>query len=354
MRRCRRERGSAYLYVAVGATLIGTILVEVIPLATQARTSQTRRTLRDRMEMTAEALISQVRAEAMIGPVVNGSTRTLTINGATATATLTDASATIANAVLVSGTASINDQTIRFSRFVGKSKALTPFSYAVYTASDMNQAGKLIAGSSGADGDIYSGGNISLAASGTVVNGDVSAKGNINLAADASVSGNRNAGAAAISFPSTSALSYSLAASSTSLFSASSSATTFGSAVSGHYQIYHYASNLSLQGPISGRGVLSVAGNLTITGDLSYTSADDEVAIVVQGDLTVQSGCSNLVGIIFVKGQVTVQSTDVNISRGMLVTNKIVSAPCIRATRDNIVKNDSNEGYKLCLPGYWP
>jgi cytoskeletal protein CcmA (bactofilin family) len=306
------------------------------------------------MEMTAEALISQVRAEAMTGPIANGSMRSLTLNGATATATLTDASATMANAVLVSGTASINDQTIRFSRFVAKSKALTPFSYAVYTASDMSQAGKLITGASGADGDIYSNGNISLTATGTVINGDVSAKGNISLAADASVSGNRNASATSLSLPSMSAVNYSLAASYSSLFSTSSTSTSFGGATGGHYQIYYYSGNLSLQGPISGKGVIYVAGDATFTGDMSYTSSDDAAAIIVQGNLTVQSGCSNIVGIIFVKGQVTVQSTDVNISRGMLVANKITTAPCIRVTRDNIVKNDSNEGYKLCLPGYWP
>ena len=354
MRRGRRERGSAYLYVAVGATLMGTVLIAVIPLATQSRTSQSWRTQRDRMKMTFDALVAQVRADTGISPIANGSTRTLTLNGVTATATITDASSTIANSVSVTGTASINGQSMRFTRYVARSKALTPFSYAIYTATDMNQSGKIVTGASGADGDVYANGKVALSVAGTIINGDVSAKDTISLGSDAVVTGNRNASSNSISLPSVSSLNYTLGASYTSLFSASTSSTSFGADVSGHHQIYYYTGDLSLQGPISGEGVLFVGGNAYVTGDVSYTSSTDAVALIVQGDLTIRSGCANLVGIIYVKGQVIVESSDVNISRGMLVANKISSGPCIRVTRDNIVKNDSSEGYKLCLPGYWP
>ncbi|RYG22754.1 hypothetical protein EON82_16160 [bacterium] len=284
-----------------------------------------------------------------------GTIRSLTLNGVDATVTVTDGSAAVGKSLLITGTATANDTKLSIARYVGTTKSLTPFGYALYCFNDLSHGGKIVTGSNGADGDVFCNGKIVLTAPGTIINGDVSAKGIISLAADASVTGTRYQNASSIALPSASGLNYTTAASYTSLFAATSTTgLTFGSEVNGHYQIYNYVSNLSLRGPITGSGVVYVAGDLYVTGDITYATPDSKVSFIVQGQVIFRSDCSSAVGIYYVKDQLISESADLNITRGILAATKITSGVSIRVTRDNTVRDSSSEGAKLCLPGYWP
>ena len=351
----RRERGGAYLYVIVCVSVMGILLVALVPYATQARTVQTRREQRARADMTADALVQQVIAEASVASPSVGSVRTLTLNGATASVTVTDGAAVVANSLLLTGTTTTADgQAFKIARYVAVGAGPNPYKFALYSASDLTYAGNILSGAGGTDGDVFVNGNAAVNGSGIQVNGDFSAKKSISLAGGAIVTGARLPNAKPVAFPAANGTDYYNAAA----YRFGAVATITGIGLVGTtvpYTLAHINGDFAASGPITNRGCVYVAGNMTVTGNLTYGNAASEVAFVIQGNLTFQSGVSLASGYYYVQGQVINQSPSLTINRGGLIANTVASAAgTLAITRDNFVKDGPTEGFNLYLPGYWP
>lgn len=354
--RGRAQRGGAYLYVIVCVSVMGLLLVNVVPYVTQARNMQMRRALQARVDLTTEALVQQVNAEAAVQPISNNSPRSLTLNGATASATITDGSATVPNSYYLSGatTLGLNGQKFKFARYVSQGIGTLPYDFAFYSANDMTWSGKLITGAAGADGDVFCNGKIALGVSGTRINGNVSARNSISISGG-SVTGSTLPNSAGIAMPAVSALDYQTNASST-LFGnqALYGGVAFSGTVNGHYPIRYFGGDVTFQGVVSGQGVIFVNGNVVFNGNVTYANSSSRVALIVTGSVVVNAEVSQLAGILYIGGSLIDNSADLNVTRGSIVASRIISGPIIRATRDNFLQTGSTEGTKLCLPGYWP
>ncbi len=354
MRNPRSLRGSAYLYVVACVGMMGTVLVAMVPLVNQARTTETRRLQRVKQDLAEESLIQQTMAEAKIAPIIANSTRTLNVNGAAVTVTVTDGSDVVANSLKLVGSAVISGRTHNFTRFIGKGNSATPYSYAIYCANDMLQPITLVTGANGANGDVFCNGGIDIKTSGNVINGNVSAKKTVKFTG-VTVTGSSIDNAADVPLPSVSGANYALNAQYSMMGSSGvSTGATFGPMVNGHYPIYYITGDVNFQGPITGKGVVYVTGNVTISGNMTYTNSSSQVAVIVAGNVTIAPTVSQIVGIVYVGGTFVSQSPDLNMTRGSIVAKFINSGPTLRATRDNFLLASSTEGTKLCLPGFWP
>ena len=137
----RRQRGSAYLYVIVLLVVMGSLLVNLIPYVTQARTMQDRRWDEARVDMTTESLVQQVVAEANVASLPVDSTRTLTLNRCTATVTVSDGADVVPGSLLLTGTTTTEEgRTYRILRYVQAGVGATPYSFAIYSDNDMTWA----------------------------------------------------------------------------------------------------------------------------------------------------------------------------------------------------------------------
>lgn len=362
MRRAR-QRGSVLLYVVVILVSMGLLTAAIVPLAASYGERTTRRNDELRARLAFEAGVAQVKSQSLAMTLAVPATLSVAAGGVTGTLTVAANDAQLAKSLLVTGTMLRNGQTYRYSRVIG-ARQPSPFIFAVMSKADLNLPKAVTLGANGWGGDVFSNGKLTVGPAGaaTVVNGNLAAVGTVNAAPGTTVTGRTLTGQTAIAWPTLSASNYSSAAGS---LVASGKGTTFYTSTTltsvtftswltvADYNVWYCSNNLTVKGTISGKGTIYVAGNLTISGNLRYASSSDEVAFIVAGTVTVNSGVDTIDGFYFSNGNFTDQK-DLTVSRGALVVSSYNTDKGLNIVRDDAVLNDEREAYRLRLPYYWP
>ncbi len=311
-----------------------------------------------RARLAFEAGVATIRSQSLAMTLVVGSTLNVSVNGVTGTLTTAN-NAALANTLLVTGTMIRNGLSYRYSRVIG-ARQPAPYSFAFFSNTNASLK-KATLGASGADGDIFSNGTLTLQSGGSIVNGNMMAVGTLSPGSS-TVTGRQLTGQTAIVWPSVLTTTYLTETTAVSLSGYGAIyllPTTFNSvafpssAYQGKYYIDFFTLDLSLSGSMSGKGTLYVAGNLTITGNLSYSNSSSEVAIIVKGNVTVNSSVSNVQGYIFCGGTFS-HGQDLVMSRGAVVTNAYSTTKDITIVRDDFIRDNNDEAVRLRLPYYWP
>jgi hypothetical protein len=214
--------------------------------------------------------------------------RTVTVNGVSCVTSISDNSANIPHTM--SATMTYHNRTRTDTKVVGMRKAPSPFYYALFVNS-MSGGGTLSAalntGSSGANGDVYFGGAVSLTGTGSTINGDLESTGSI-MSGSSSVTGMTTPGASAITFPTVSATNYSTIANQT-VTKSSLAGATFATTTGAYSVTYCSSSGISISGTFTGKGTVFINGNATISGPISVANSSSRVAIIASGSLTFTS-----------------------------------------------------------------
>ncbi|GEM_PF-2754772 len=358
----RRQRGSICLYVAVLLLALAVVFAAVVPLSTTFRGRSTRRTDELRARLAFDAGVALVRSQEMTFTSDLGTAVPVTVTGATASVTPSDNAAQLAKSVVINGTGVRNGRSYRFSRVIGY-RLPSPFYFALLSDTVLDLSGTtLTTGANGADGDVYSGDQIKLSPA-SRVNGSALAKKAITAAAGV-VTGRTVPNYADLAWVTVADADYFNEATSLTILGAGVVVLTSATLNNGiafatpeltsAYPIWYYGGNLSLKGTMSGRGTVYVKGNLTISGDLRYATPSDEVAIVVNGRITVASGVSTMDGTFYANGTFTSSVPSLTVSRGLVVAKSAALSGSVSIVRDNVARDDGDEATRLRLPYYWP
>lgn len=311
---------------------------------------------RIRSRYAFDAVCEQAAQDYTAGTLATFPTsRNVTVNGVVCAMTISDNSANIPHSLSISATMSYHNRTFTDTKVVGMRKTPSPFYYALFFSSMSGGgtiSGALNTGSSGANGDVYFGGPVTLTGTGSTINGDLESTGSIS-SGTTSITGMSNANVSAVALPSVLASNYSSIANQT-VSKASLAGATFTVTTGNYSVIYCSSSGVSISGTFTNKGTVFVNGNVTISGPISVANSSSRVAIVASGNITfTSSGPHN--AYFYAAGSATLPAAGITITKGGLVAGSLttVTAP-ITATNDTAVWLDSTEGTKHRLPGFYP
>jgi len=347
----RCQRGSAFIWITV---MIISITAVVLVCATFGMANiryQIRAEDQQSVNYAFEGICSTIDDDANKGIGTLPKTYNVNQNGVSGTITVSDNSASMANTLLVSGTlTSADGRTYPVSQIIAKGHKVSPFDYALWVNATFTATKAIITGSSGSNGDTYIAGTGTYAA-GSTVNGNLSV---LTIATGMTVTGTYTPAAPLpCTWPVPLATNYSANATTTYASSQTLTNYTFPTVTSGQpYPLVYVNGNLTISGTITNIGTFYVTGTISL-GNLTYANASARVAFISPLGLSLGSNC---VGYIFSGGTVTFAGgpAGITLSRGGIYGSAISTSRNITIVGDPAIKNNSNEGTLMHLPGLWP
>ena len=349
--RARTRRGSVMIFAVILTTSLTSVVVATVWLCTSLVKDERIREDRTRMFYASEGATEQAAQDYANGTLTLPTTRTVAVNGVSCALTITDNNANNPHTMVVQSVATYHGRTYTFTKTVGERKLPSPFYYALYVATGMTYAGNLNTGASGINGDVYVGGALTLTSLSTTINGDLESSGLLSIST-ASVTGTSYPSSTSIPFPTVTATNYSTVANQTTS-SGSISSTSFSTTTGNYYLIYDSNTSVNISGTFTGKGTIFCKGNVTITGPVTVANSSSRVAIICAGTLTFSSGGPH--SAYFYAPTISPPLLGLTITKGGLVCNSLstLTSP-MTITNDPAVWNDSTEGTKHRLPGFFP
>lgn len=345
-----RRRGSTTIVLVSMLASTAVLLLTVITMASRAIERQARLEREYQARMAFEAVVTDVVDMTTRRVLSLPYSTTTTVGGYTVKADVA-LDPTVQRALLITGEVRGRDAKYRFERLVGDRKLTTPFSFALYSNSNLDVKTTLASGTTSVSGDVYARGNLSFTSGPSYVYGAIAAKGSLALNGTVATQGTRT-GATDIGMPSVVSALY-LALPGEHVSGTSRNGYTFAQA----NDVFTVSGDLRFKGTISGRGLILVTGDLAFDGNTSYATTDSKVVFVCLGDVTITSAVNSLVGSIYAADAL---ETDL-LTMPTTIYGSIAAG---RFTGDDIAKpitiqydpflTDEAVAKALHVPGYWP
>lgn len=365
----KRQRGSALIFVVVMLVATTTVWLATATLTNESAISQRRREAAYQAKIAVDGAIDQLRVDYLAGSISLPYTVTRAIGPANCTIVVNDNSGgtnTTVNGTAYSFAATpkslsiVATTTTGFRTFVDTRVISTPLTalpsyYAIMTTGGITATSPIIAGFNGQNGDIASNGAIVLSNASTQINGDIESASTISNSG--TLNGNAWPNAPSITFPGIVGfwpnVNYSFTQNQ-NISTGSLNGIAFPTPSIGYWLAY-CGSDLTFKGTVTGKGSLFVKGTLTISGDVTYSDSISNIAVIVQGDLIVSGGVSNMVGYYYIGGNISFKNPGgTTVSRGSLVGSTLSTKGTLNITYDPTVYNTPSEGKNLKIPGFWP
>jgi hypothetical protein len=337
------------LFVVAILAALTTVWMAVGTLSWQSESSEDSREAVAQAREAMAGAIDKLRCDYLAGSVNLPATFTETIGNANVALLVSNNSASLAKSMLVSAYVTVRGKLYRWSRVVTTPITPSPFYYALMSNSNFTCTPVMTTGSGGVNGDVECNGGVTISSASSKINGDLEEVGTWSVAG--SVVGTMAGHTLPITFPTVSASNYQNAA----------TIPTILNILSGEdftlapYGVMYFSSNTNLSGAYNGIGTIFINGNATVTANMSYLLAGSRVAFIVNGNLTVSSGVTAMVGYFFVTGSVTIAgSGTLTLNPGCLAANSFSISSPIAVTNDPTIYNTPTEGKNMKLPGFWP
>lgn len=325
-------------------------LVAYASLGAASRDQETRREQAVIAKLAFDGATLKAAYDCGLANISYPSTQTETVGTRSCQVTIADNSANLGHSLQMSSTMAIHGRTYTDSRVTALKMPASQFFYCLATNTATSLGSNIFTGTSGANGDVYCTGSLNLAA-GDTINGDVEATGTATQGS-AVVTGLVSSNTLPIPLPTPNASNYSAVASS-SLLNLLLGILLSGETFTSPYMVIYCDGDTKINGVFTGKGVVFVNGNVTINGNMSYLLPSDEVAVIVTGNVTVQSSSTAFCGYWYCGGTFSVSSNS-SLTRGCIATNALTTSGPFTATYDPIIWNTPGEAARLKLPGFWP
>ena len=348
------RRGSVALAAIVALVVVFIIGLGLLALGSNARLAG-KRTLRVN---AAQALATAGVEYGCWQYLYNGQplpyTNSRTLGNGQISVTVTDNSANIAGTIQVVSTGTQSGDSVKLTRVVPIVKKV--FDYALCSNSSVNIPPKVVTGASSANGDVRVNGSLTLPNLMTVINGNATATG---LIVALGTTGTTTAGGAAITFPTITSSYYQGIATTVYSGNQTFSSLSFPAASGVYYPVIVVNGNLTINtGTTTGVGTVLVTGNLTFNGSFSYLYSTDHVAFLCLGNVI--DGASAGTSITDV-GYIYAHNTSSNATfqqanAGTMTISGGIAADAFNVTGPLVTKHDPamncGLGSKMRLPGY--
>jgi hypothetical protein len=348
----RKRRGSAVVMSLILVAAITTVIAADITLTTAGLRFQSSAERQRQAAYAFEGAVVQVVEDFYDDDITVPCSKSYTVGDLTCAVTVADNSANVVRTLKIDGQVAVKGKTYSYSRVVGARHDPSPFAYALAVDKGLDTTQKLITGTGGSKGDVYSGADLLLHSSTNTLNGDAECVKTFH-GPYTTVTGDTIEGASALKFPKVKKDDYKAAADVTYTF-ASMNGYSFGSG-GAYYPLIYCDSSLFIKGTFSGKGTIFVHGNVTIYASTYYADSNSEVAIICDGDLFFETIVVSAVGYLFAPGNTISQGPmGVNVTRGSIVTGNLYWNGTMNVVHDPAVWDSPTEGKKLRLPGMWP
>jgi hypothetical protein len=317
-------------------------------LSTASVTTETRREQSVLAQYLFDGATLKAAEDAGSGAITVPNVVNESVGAYTVAISISDNGSSLAHSLAQSSAISLHGRMYSDSRITALKTPLSPFAYSLAVNSSVNLGSSNVTGSSGSNGDVYCNGNLDTG-SGSAINGDAEATGSINVGSHSTITGQATSSANTIPFPTVTSSNY------------LSLGSLLGSLLGGHtfspsYEVEYKNGAIlpvSMQGTFSGKGIIFIVGNLNITNDTSYSSSTDDVLIIVTGNVTVESGASNIVGYFYCGGTFTC-SSHLTVTRGAIAANAFNAASSLTINYDPTIWTTIGEANRMKMPGFWP
>ena len=344
----KHDRGSAYL-IALITLVVGLTLGLALLRAVGSAAAQSRRTIEvGNASHLADAGIAYgywlYRYCSQSLPIEE---QTFSFGSGAVTVAVDAYDALPNSAIKIDAAGTYRGTSVSRSRVVRK--RCRPFEMALCSGSAIDQDNLTIqTGESGQNGDMWVNGDIILDT--LSVNGDLDMAGLI-LVPNKTVTGTERTRAGSTYFPSISLSYYMQKASDVYEGSTTLTAVNFTTP----YEVIFVNGSLSLQGPVSGTGLLVIAGNLDIVDNVEYTTpGSDKMCVLVSGYLATQPDVTLLNGFYYVWGvfKPSLDVPELAFEHGGLAASAFSTLnPTVVATADPAFRT-TDLPYRMHLPGY--
>jgi len=346
----RKRRGSAILYVMVMLVIMTGVTLTYSALGNAAWTIQTRREQAVTATLAFDGATLKAAYDAGLGKYSYPSTQSVTVGNYTCSVIVSDNSTNLGHSLSMSSTLSLGSRTYSDTRVTALKMPVSMFFYALASNTAATVGDHNTLGAASANGDLYCGGNVTLGAHNTI-NGDVESTGTI-AQGSATVTGSQLTSVVPISFPVPNPSDYS----SFSILNLLN--ILFGNHISGQaflipYSVVFCQGATTINGTFTGKGIIFVQGDVTVNGTMTYGSANDELAVIVTGNVTVQNPTASFVGYWYCGGTFTGLDNS-SLSRGSIATNVLADSDHFSINYDPTIWNTPGEANRMKLPGFWP
>ncbi len=346
------RKGSALVFALILVVAITSVLLATQEVSMAAVRGQRNLESSLRARYIKESCVAYYMSKFKAGTLSLPTADTVTVNGTVCTASTSDPG----NRQMQLDLSFTSDQKSYSQRLFGGQRIdSSPWFYSLFVGSNMVLTSNLTTGAAGVNGDVYiqnavlAGGITRLTA-----NGDVESPTAIS-AARYTVSGTTWPSAPAIPALSASHTDYNNAPDVTFNSNVTLSGYTFG----GGYPLIYCNKDLTLNNGLNpivfrGKGVIFVKKDAHIQGNVQLFDANSKVAIIVQGDLSFESG-SSYNGFFFTNGNATVWAGGAKaINSGSLVCNRLFVLSTFSIQHDTYFWDTPSEAVNFKLPGFWP
>jgi hypothetical protein len=131
------------------------------------------------------------------------------------------------------------------------------------------------------------------------------------------------------------------------------------SLLNGHYDLHFNSTANQIGGQLSGKGTLVFDSDIKVKNDVTYANRASRAVIIVLGDLDVDKTVTQMDGIWYVTGNFRAKGTSATLrnTRGSIIVGAASGNEFQRPldiVMDSDIFNNRAEGFKHCLPGFWP
>ncbi len=349
--RHRKRRGSALVYVSIMMVAITSIVVTTMEVNVAAVQKAERKIASEMQKQTYEAQIAVVKSISSSNTITLPYDFVTTLNGRTVHCQVTDNSANIPRTLLLTGDLA-GSRATAYTKVIGGRQTTHPFYYGLWVGGPVDGSVTPITINNGC---LYANGAVNL--TGSRIAGDVFTTSTVTMATG-TVDRNVIELMPSMAEPPFDINDYkNILTVLENLTLSVLNGLSLPSTLTGSFYDWRYCKANSISGSLSGCGTLVIDGNVAVTADVVYADINSNVAIIVKGDLTVNSGVYQMDGNWLVYGKVKTQGTGtLRIGRGSLATTRGFNNATkgLDITVDTRFWADRSYGSKQRIPGFWP
>ncbi len=344
-----KQRGSALIFVlAMVFSITSMVLVTAsMTRSVNDRTETVHRAAQEKLSLSGSAAF--ITAKSNNDSVLTAMNYTVNIADQNYTVRAIDHSASIKQTYAVSTAGSTRLKTTGMTAMTGTRRTSHPLYYALWVGASLVSTGSQVLTTTTDNGFVYAS---TFAATGTrTLSSDLAYKNSTTLTTvpygEVDTTPNESFFPFSVA-DYTAALPIPITVNSFNGFS-------LGGLVGGFQSTYLRTGSLSVQGILSGTGVIVVNGNLSVTANLLYALPTDRCVFIVNGSLTFSPGVTSFAGHFYVSGSTTITTTGVAVlSRGALVVNGNCTYDRLTINPDPFFLQNQDQCAKYRIPGFWP
>ena len=347
----KKRRGSALVYVSIMMVAITSIVVTTMEVNVAAVQKAERKISDEKQKQTYEAQIAVVKSISSSNTITLPYDFVTTLNGRVVHCRVTDNSANIPRTLLLTGDLA-GTRATAYTKVIGGRQTTHPFYYGLWVGGPVDGTATPITINNGC---MYADGAVDL--TGSRIAGDVFSTSMVTMSTG-SVERNVVESMPAQAAPSFDVNDYkNLMTVLEQLTGNVLNGLSLPYTVTGSVFDWRYSKANSFSGTLTGCGTLVVDGNLNVTGDVVYADTTSNIAIIVNGSLTVDPAVNQLDGNWMIYGKLKLSGTGtLRVGRGSLATTRGFqnASRSLDITVDTRFWGDRSYGTKQRIPGFWP